>query len=104
MQSNDYLELTKVEGKFKTDNIWIFLEADKGIFSQSTNVIQLRDNIMFFTENGESFKSDKATFDMKNDILEENPLKEKNLDVNEKLIKEKLSKEVSKFPSLPILN
>ena len=43
-------------------------------------------------------------FDMKNDILEENPLKEKDLDVNEKLIKEKLSKEVSKFPSLPILN
>ena len=41
---------------------------------------------------------------MKNDILEENPLKEKDLDVNEKLIKEKLSKEVSKFPSLPILN
>ena len=43
-------------------------------------------------------------FDMENDILEENPLKEKDLDVNEKLIKEKLSKEVSKFPSLPILN
>ena len=43
-------------------------------------------------------------FDMKNDIFEENPLKEKDLDVNEKLIKEKLSKEVSKFPPLPILN
>ncbi len=43
-------------------------------------------------------------FDMENDILEENPLKEKDLDVNEKLIKEKLSKEVSKFPSLSILN
>ena len=43
-------------------------------------------------------------FDMENDILEENPLKEKDLDVNEKLIKEKLSKEVSKFPPLPILN
>ena len=41
---------------------------------------------------------------MKNDIMEENPLKEKDLDVNEKLIKETLSKEVSKFPSLPILN
>ena len=70
LQSNNYLELTKVEGKFKTgNNLWIFLEADKGIFSQSTNVIQLRDNIVFFTENGESFKSDRATFDMKNDII-----------------------------------
>ena len=43
-------------------------------------------------------------FDMENDILEENPLKEKDLDVNEKLIKDKLSKEVSKFPPLPIAN
>ena len=70
LQSNNYLELTKVEGKFKTgNNLWIFLEADKGIFSQSNNIIQLRDNIVFFTENGESFKSDRATFDMKNDII-----------------------------------
>ena len=70
LQSNNYLELTKVEGKFKTgNNLWIFLEADKGVFSQSNNIIQLRDNIVFFTENGESFKSDRATFDMKNDII-----------------------------------
>ena len=70
LQSNNYLELTKVEGKFKTgNNLWIFLEADKGIFSQSTNIIQLRDNIVFSSENGESFKSDRATFDMKNDII-----------------------------------
>ncbi len=70
LQSNDYLELTKVEGKFKTDNnAWIFLEADTGIFSQSTNVIQLKDNIVFYTENNESFKSDRATFDMKKDIV-----------------------------------
>ena len=70
LQFEDYLELTNVEGKFKTDDsTWIFLEADKGIFSQSNNIIQLRDNIVFFTENGESFKSDRATFDMKNDII-----------------------------------
>tara|TARA_B100001248_G_scaffold235711_1_gene198633 strand:+ start:60 stop:569 length:510 start_codon:yes stop_codon:yes gene_type:complete len=70
LQSEDYLELTKVEGKFKTDgNKWIFLEADKGIFSQSTNIIQLKDNIIFFTKSDESFKSDIATFDMKNDIV-----------------------------------
>ena len=70
LQSEDYLELTKVEGKFKTDDSrWIFLEADKGIFSQSTNIIQLKDNIIFSTNSGESFKSDRATFDMKNDIV-----------------------------------
>ena len=70
LQSDDYLKLTKVEGKFKTDNnTWIFLEADSGIFSQSTNVIQLKDNIIFYTENNESFKSDRAIFDMKKDIV-----------------------------------
>ena len=40
-------------------------------------------------------------FDIQNDILEENPLKEKHLSENEKLIKEKLLKKLSKFPSLP---
>ncbi len=70
LQSEDYLELIKVEGKFKTDdNTWIFLEADSGIFFQSTNIIQLNDNIVFYTESNESFKSDRATFDMENDII-----------------------------------
>ena len=67
----------------------IYVDRYRNIFSQ--------DKRYKFYKNGEFF-------DMKNDILEENPLKEKDLDVNEKLIKEKLSKEVSKFPSLPILN
>ncbi len=70
LQSEDYLELIKVEGKFKTDdNTWIFLKADSGIFFQSTNIIQLNDNIVFYTESDESFKSDRATFDLKNDIV-----------------------------------
>ena len=67
----------------------IYVDRYRNIFSQ--------DKRYKLYKNGEFF-------DMKNDILEENPLKEKDLDVNEKLIKEKLSKEVSKFPSLPILN
>ena len=67
----------------------IYVDRYRNIFSQ--------DKRYKLYKNGEFF-------DMKNDIFEENPLKEKDLDVNEKLIKEKLSKEVSKFPSLPILN
>ncbi len=67
----------------------IYVDRYRNIFSQ--------DKRYKLYKNGEFF-------DMENDILEENPLKEKDLDVNEKLIKEKLSKEVSKFPSLPILN
>ena len=67
----------------------IYVDRYRNIFSQ--------DKRYKLYKNGEFF-------DMENDILEENPLKEKDLDVNEKLIKEKLSKEVSKFPPLPILN
>ena len=67
----------------------IYVDRYRNIFSQ--------DKRYKLYKNGEFF-------DMENDILEENPLKEKDLDVNEKLIKKKLSKEVSKFPSLPILN
>ena len=67
----------------------IYVDRYRNIFSQ--------DKRYKLYKNGEFF-------DMKNDIFEENPLKEKDLDMNEKLIKEKLSKEVSKFPSLPILN
>ena len=68
----------------------------------STNVDRYR-NIFSQDKRYKLYKNGEF-FDMENDILEENPLKEKDLDVNEKLIKEKLSKEVSKFPSLPILN
>ena len=67
----------------------VYVDRYRNIFSQ--------DKRYKLYKNGEFF-------DMKNDIFEENPLKEKDLDLNEKIIKEKLSKEVSKFPSLPILN
>ena len=81
LQSEDYLELIKVEGKFKTDdNTWIFLEADSGIFFQSTNIIQLNDNIVFYTESNESIKSDRATFDMKNDIVNLTKIEHKRKD------------------------
>ena len=40
-------------------------------------------------------------FDIQNDVLEENSLNRELLNEKEKLILEKLSKELSKFPSLP---
>ena len=97
LQSEDYLELTKVQGKFKTDDsTWVFLEADKGIFSQSTNIIQLKDNIIFFTKNDESFKSDRAIFDIKNDIINltkiEHKRKNNLIIADQSIIKDNFSK------------
>ena len=70
-KSNDNLQLNKVEGKFKgSDGIWIYLEADQGNYSQKLNTITLENNVLFYTEKNETFKSKFAKFDMTNDIIE----------------------------------
>ena len=71
LKSDEYLELFVVEGKFKSNDNgrWIYLEADKGKFSQIKKFIELEENIYFYTDEGEKIKSDHATFDMKNDII-----------------------------------
>ncbi len=71
LKSNDTLELFLVVGKFKTENNgkWIYLEADKGNFIQASNYIILENNIKFYTEDGETVKSDLASFDMKQDMI-----------------------------------
>ena len=60
-----------VEGKFKTEKNgkWIYLEADKGNFSQITNFIELKKNIIFYTDDGESIRSNHALFDIENDTI-----------------------------------
>lgn len=65
------LELFIIEGKFKTNKNgkWIYLKADKGNFSQIKNFIELKENIIFYTDDGEEIKSNHATFDMQNDII-----------------------------------
>ena len=72
LQSDTELKLFVIEGKFKTvkDGKWIYLEADKGNFSQDNNFIELLENIVFYTDDGEKLSSNYATFDIQNDIIE----------------------------------
>ena len=72
LKSDNELKLFVIEGKFKTakDGKWIYLEADKGNFSQDNNFIELQENIIFYTDDGEKLSSNYATFDIQNDIIE----------------------------------
>ncbi len=74
LRSDFALELFTVEGKFKTNNDgkWIYLEADQGKYQQSLNFIELKENISFYTDEGETLKSNYATFDMQKNIIELN--------------------------------
>lgn len=71
LKKENELELFIVEGKFKTekDGRWIYLTAEKGNYSQIHNYIELEENIIFYTDDGEKLESDHATFDMKNDVI-----------------------------------
>ena len=70
-KSDNNLELFVVEGKFKKEKNgkWMYLKADKGNFSQLSNFIELNNNIVFYTDEGETFKSNHAIFDMTNDVI-----------------------------------
>ena len=48
LKSDNELKLFAIEGKFKTvkDGKWIYLEADKGNYSQDNNFIELQENII----------------------------------------------------------
>ena len=72
LKSDNELKLFVIEGKFKTakDGKWIYLEADKGNFFQDNNFIELKENIIFYTDDGEKLSSNYATFDIQNDIIE----------------------------------
>ena len=72
LKSDNELKLFAIEGKFKTvkDGKWIYLEADKANYSQDNNFIELRENIIFYTDDGEKLSSNYATFDIQNDIIE----------------------------------
>ncbi len=72
LKSDNELKLFAIEGKFKTvkDGKWIYLKADKGNYSQDYNFIELQENIIFYTDDGEKVISNYATFDIQNDIIE----------------------------------
>ena len=81
LRYDETLELFTVEGKFKSnsDGIWIFLSADQGNYKQSSNLIELKKNVNFYTDDGETLKSNFANFDMTNDVID---LKDKVVHIN----------------------
>ena len=72
LKSDKELKLFVIKGKFKTakDGKWIYLEADKGNYFQNNIFIELQENIIFYTDDGEKLSSNYATFDIQNDIIE----------------------------------
>ena len=71
LKSPDGMKLIQVEGKFKTkDDLWIFMNADVGIFSQTLNTIKLEKNINFYTDANEIISSEFATYDIESGIIE----------------------------------
>ena len=72
-QIDNMLTLHSVEGKLRTNSgLWIFLTSDVGIYNQSTNLIELKNNIIFYTDENDRFESDYAIFDMDTDLVEFN--------------------------------
>lgn len=70
LQENDILYLKKIKGKLKTDdNIWIYLNADEGIFDQDKGIINLSKNIVVYTDNNEKIYSDYALVETKIDKI-----------------------------------
>ncbi len=71
LKTDNELKLFIIEGKFKTveNGKWIYLEAEKGNFSQTNNLIELESNIIFYTDDGEKIQSNYATFDMNENII-----------------------------------
>tara|TARA_Y100000741_G_scaffold364592_1_gene356157 strand:- start:686 stop:1201 length:516 start_codon:yes stop_codon:yes gene_type:complete len=70
IQRGNNLELFQIEGKIKNrDNIWIYLNADKGNYNQISQVVFLFNNIEVYTDNEEKLVSDEAIIDMQKDII-----------------------------------
>ena len=73
IQKEGHLELFIVEGKLRTDSgIWIYLNAKKGNFDQVENLIELKGDINFYTDEEDRFQSDSALFFINDDLVEFN--------------------------------
>ena len=71
IQRQDNLELFVVEGKLRTDTgIWIYLDAKKGYFNQINNLIELNEEINFYTDEDDRFQSGYALFRISDDLVE----------------------------------
>tara|TARA_B100001057_G_scaffold47641_1_gene42440 strand:+ start:168 stop:662 length:495 start_codon:yes stop_codon:yes gene_type:complete len=70
LRSSEKLVLFDVEGKFKTnDGLWIYMNANKGDYEQTKNIIKLSDNVQFYTDDGDKITSNNAIFKMNEDLV-----------------------------------
>ena len=70
IQRGNDLELFEIEGKIKNhDNIWIYLNADKGNYNQISQIVFLYKNITVYTDNKERLISDEAIIDLQKDMI-----------------------------------
>ena len=70
IQRGENLELFEIEGKIKNrDNIWIYVNADRGNYDQISQIIFLFNNIQVYTDNKEKIICDEAIIDMQEDII-----------------------------------
>ena len=73
IQREDNLELFIVEGKLRTDSgVWVYLNAKKGKYDQLENIIELKGEINFYTDEKDRFESDAALFSINDDLVEFN--------------------------------
>ena len=70
LQRENYLDLFVIEAKLKTNkNIWIYLNADKGTFNQSSGEILLESNIEIYTEADEKIFAELANINTNSKII-----------------------------------
>ena len=70
LQRESYLDLFVIEAKLKTNNdIWIYLNADKGTFNQSSGEILLESNIEIYTETDEKIFAELANVNTNSKII-----------------------------------
>jgi len=70
LQRENYLDLFVIEAKLKTNNdIWIYLNADKGTFNQSSGEILLESNIEIYTEADEKIFAELANVNTNGKII-----------------------------------
>ena len=70
LQRESYLDLFVIEAKLKTNkDIWIYLNADKGTFNQSSGEILLESNIEIYTEADEKIFAELANVNTNGKII-----------------------------------
>jgi len=70
LQRENYLDLFVIEAKLKTNkDIWIYLNADKGTYNQSSGEILLESNVEIYTEANEKIFAELANVNINGKII-----------------------------------